>query len=184
MNNTRFLLHGVCLLQLFVLVRDAFSDSSFLGLMSRSPLRDMEQEIARDEQTLVTFHVDVRTRFLWFIRDVIEVRCAIRAQRQCVRDHLCGPVCLQRSTLGSAGLFCCYTVQCLRSHVRDHDQFQAAQARRSHSFAHTCSTLFHLHYLARVQQTRFATTLLSNSWRYGQDGGLPWAVQFSTRIRM
>ena len=58
------------------------------------PLRDMDEETERDKQTFVTYHFDVRICFLWFFFYVAKERCAIRAQRQCVKEHFFGPVCL------------------------------------------------------------------------------------------
>ena len=57
-------------------------------------LRDMEEEIARDKQTFVTYHFDVRICCVWFMFQVAKVRCVIRAQKQCVKEHFFGPVCL------------------------------------------------------------------------------------------
>ena len=44
------------------------------------PLRDVEEEIARDKRVFVTYHFDVRMCCLWFMFNVAKVRCVIRAQ--------------------------------------------------------------------------------------------------------
>ena len=52
-------------------------------------------------------------------------------------------------------VFSC-SAQRLRCSVQVHASFQAARIGCSHSVAPTCSSLFHLDCLARVQQTRFS----------------------------
>ena len=143
------------------------------------PLRDMEEETERDKQTFVTYHFDVRICFLWFffLRRQRKM-CHPRAETVCQRTFL-RPSVLVKISCRLCRLFCCCSVQCLRSSARGREQLEGAWTQSIHSAASTS-----LDCLARVEQTRFSPTLLSNSWRCPQYVGFARAVQFSSRIRM
>ena len=61
--------------------------------------------------------------------------------------------------------------------------FQAAWISSVHSLSPTCSSVLRFDCLARVQQTRFSTPLLSNSWRCAQDVGAAWTLKSSNPVQ-